>query len=73
MLFVFWRTNFMTGKSRLLGLWIKIVTWWGDCLNRDSDDLTKDNWGDAAVLTPDGQRGEIQHWEGGRPCTGSDH
>ena len=24
---------------------------WGDCLNRDGDDLTKDNWGGADVLT----------------------
>ena len=43
---------------------------WGDCLNRDGDDLAKDNWGGADVLTLDGQRGDILHWKGERPCTG---
>ena len=27
---------------------------WGDCLNRDGDDLAKDNWGGADGLTEGG-------------------
>ena len=35
--------------------------------NRDGDDLTKDKWGGADILTPDGQSRDIQlslHFQG---------